>query len=188
MSLAKNTNRLSGTSNINSGCCCFLYFWMHGLLFCCVFFVCLICILMVRWMAFISFLCILQMSCLGACKFGELSGCKNPLKGHTLKNAGLNTTQHWVKYGQTQWIGLFLTQWLGYCPEGWVKHLTQSLGLSIFNPAFFRVHFALRQQHMNVYSYPLKLPQWYIYNSELHSLNCRGLQSWKYSQNYIQLI
>ncbi len=35
------------------------------------------------------------------------------------KNAGLNKTQHWVKYGQTKR--------LGYCPEGWVKHLTQLL-------------------------------------------------------------
>ncbi len=32
------------------------------------------------------------------------------------KNAGLNTTQRWVKYKQTQ----VLTQWLGYYP-GWVK-------------------------------------------------------------------
>ncbi len=31
----------------------------------------------------------------------------------------LNTTQSWVKYGQTKR--------LGYCPEGWVKHLTQLL-------------------------------------------------------------
>ncbi len=38
---------------------------------------------------------------------------------YTLKNAGLNTTQRWVKYGRTQR--------LGYYPEGWVKHLTQLL-------------------------------------------------------------
>ncbi len=31
---------------------------------------------------------------------------------YNLKNAGLNTTQHWVKYGRTQQ--------LDYCPEGWV--------------------------------------------------------------------
>ncbi len=43
---------------------------------------------------------------------------------HTLKNAGLNTTQRWVKYGRTQRLGCFV---LGYCPEGWVKHLTQML-------------------------------------------------------------
>ncbi len=24
---------------------------------------------------------------------------------YTLKNAGLNTTQRWVKYGRTQWLG-----------------------------------------------------------------------------------
>ncbi len=29
------------------------------------------------------------------------------LFGYTLKNAGLNTTQHWVKYGQTQWLSSF---------------------------------------------------------------------------------
>lgn len=127
MSLAKNTNRLSGTWNINSGCCCFCYFWMHGFLFCLHLFI-LFAFWWFRWMAFISFLCILQMSCLGACKFGELNGWTNLLKGH----------------------------------------------------------YALQQQHRNVYCYPLKLPQRYIYNSELHSLNCRGLQSWKYLQNYIQ--
>ncbi len=38
------------------------------------------------------------------------------LQFNTLKNAGLNTTQRWVKYEQTQ----VLTQWLGYYP-GWVK-------------------------------------------------------------------
>ncbi len=26
---------------------------------------------------------------------------------YTQKNAGLNTTQHWVKYGQTQRLGCF---------------------------------------------------------------------------------
>ncbi len=40
---------------------------------------------------------------------------------YTLKNAGLNTTQHWVKYGQNPAIGLFLTQGLGYYPEGWLN-------------------------------------------------------------------
>ncbi len=37
----------------------------------------------------------------------------------TLKNAGLNKTQRWVKYYQPQQ--------LDFCPEGWVKHLTQRL-------------------------------------------------------------
>ncbi len=44
------------------------------------------------------------------------------------KNAGLNKTQDWIKYGRTQR--------LGYCPEGWVKHLTQLLVEN--NPACVR--------------------------------------------------
>ncbi len=38
-----------------------------------------------------------------------------------LKNAGLNTTQCWVKYGQTQRLGYWLLA------EGWVKHFIQLL-------------------------------------------------------------
>ncbi len=46
------------------------------------------------------------------------------------KHAGLNTTQCWVKYGKTQQLNIQ--------PNCWLK-TTQSLGLSILNPAFFSV-------------------------------------------------
>ncbi len=45
---------------------------------------------------------------------------KEAQDNHTLKKA---LGKIWTNPA----IGLFLTQRLGYCPEGWVKHLTQQL-------------------------------------------------------------
>ncbi len=50
---------------------------------------------------------------------------KSTFKSHVNKNAGLNTAQRWVKYGQSQRLSC-LDPALGL-QEVWVKHLTQLL-------------------------------------------------------------